>query len=177
MDRQQISRMTASFDQISHKTDDGVEFWYARELMPVLGYARWENFTNIIEKAKISCKTVELKLLNVFVTSRKHPPCHTVELSAFQTSCSFATHAILSPRTEIVHSEMKEDGRVKVYVEKPDEKDGFHNAVCWVPGYQWEDIHGFTQSEVDYYQDFIESIAHIILELSQCGGFGNAANL
>lgn len=36
----------------------------------------------------------------------------------------------LDDGTEIVHSEMKEDGRVKVYVEKPDETDFFHNAVC-----------------------------------------------
>ena len=39
----------------------------------------------------------------------------------------------LDDQTEIVHSEMKPDGRVKVYVEKPDEKDFFHNAVCWLP--------------------------------------------
>lgn len=79
--------------------------------------------------------------------------------------------------TEIVHSEMKEDGRVKVYVEKPDEKDGFHNAVCWLPDYQWEDIYGFSEAEMDYYKEYVESIAHIILELSQRGGFDNAANL
>lgn len=42
----------------------------------------------------------------------------------------------LDDQTEIVHSEMKPDGRVKVYVEKPDEKDFFHNAVCWLPAYQ-----------------------------------------
>ena len=79
--------------------------------------------------------------------------------------------------TEIVHSEMKEDGRVKVYVEKPDEKDGFHNAVCWLPDYQWEDIYGFSEAEMDYYKEYVESIAHIIMELSQRGGFDNAANL
>ena len=54
----------------------------------------------------------------------------------------------LDDQTEIVHSEMKPDGRVKVYVEKPDEKDFFHNAVCWLPGYQWEDINGFTPEEI-----------------------------
>jgi len=79
--------------------------------------------------------------------------------------------------TEIVHSERKEDGRVKVYVEKPDERDGFHNAVCWLPDYKWEEIHGFSEAEMDYYKEYVESIAHIILELSQRGGFDNAANL
>ena len=59
MDKHQISRLTAGFDQISHKTEDGVEFWYARELQPILGYARWENFANIIEKAIISAQTAD----------------------------------------------------------------------------------------------------------------------
>lgn len=75
--------------------------------------------------------------------------------------------------TEIVHSEMKEDGRVKVYVEKPDEKDFFHNAVCWLPEHRWEEIHGCSEAEMEYYKEYIRSIAHIILELSQRGGFAN----
>ena len=41
----------------------------------------------------------------------------------------------LDDNTEIVHSEMLPDHRVKVYVEKPDAKDCFHSAVCWLPGY------------------------------------------
>lgn len=83
----------------------------------------------------------------------------------------------LNDETEIVHSEMKGDGRVKVYVERPDERDGFHSAVCWLPGYQWEEIHGFTQEELARFQEIIESTAHLILEFSQCGGFEHAANL
>lgn len=69
----------------------------------------------------------------------------------------------LDDQTEIVHSEMKPDGRVKVYVEKPDEKDFFHNAVCWFPGYQWEDINGFTPEEIAKYEEIIRSTAHLIL--------------
>ena len=80
----------------------------------------------------------------------------------------------LDDQTEIVHSEMKPDGRVKVYVEKPDEKD---NAVCWLPGYQWEDINGFTPEEIAKYEEIIRSTAHLILEFSQRGGLLNASNL
>lgn len=61
----------------------------------------------------------------------------------------------LDDQTEIVHSEMKPDGRVKVYVEKPDDKDFFHNAVCWLPGYQWESINGFTPEEIAKYEEII----------------------
>lgn len=41
----------------------------------------------------------------------------------------------LDDDTEIVHSEMLPDGRVKVYIEKPDAKDCFHSAVCYLPDY------------------------------------------
>ena len=54
----------------------------------------------------------------------------------------------LDDDTEIVHSEMKPDGRVKVYLEKPDAEDCFHSAVCWLPGYDWQEVHGFTPDDV-----------------------------
>ena len=58
----------------------------------------------------------------------------------------------LDDETEIVHSEKLEDGTVKVYVEKPDEKDGFHSAVCFLPGYSWTDVTGFSDEEISRYQ-------------------------
>lgn len=36
----------------------------------------------------------------------------------------------LNDDTEITYSAMKDDGQVKVYVETPDEMEGFHSAVC-----------------------------------------------
>ena len=82
----------------------------------------------------------------------------------------------LDDETEIVHSEMKPDGQVKVYVEKPDEKDGFHNAACFLPDYRWENINGFTNDEIAHYQEIIESTAHLILRFAKNGGFEHAAN-
>ena len=69
----------------------------------------------------------------------------------------------LDDASEIVHSEMKEDGKVKVYVEKPDAKDCFHHATCWIPGYSWEEIDGFSQDEIRTYQAVIESLSHLLL--------------
>ena len=66
----------------------------------------------------------------------------------------------LYDNTEIVHSEMQPDHRVKVYIEKPDEKDCFHSAVCYLPDYTWENVSGFTPAEIDRYQKFLESTAH-----------------
>lgn len=83
----------------------------------------------------------------------------------------------LDDDTEIVHSEMKPDGRVKVYIERPDEKYGFCHATCYLPDYQWEDIYKFSDKDMERFQDIIESTAHLILEFSQEGGFQGAANL
>ena len=81
----------------------------------------------------------------------------------------------LDDSTEIVHSEMKEDGRVKVYLERPDAKDGFHHAICWLPGYVWEDIFGFSDADMARFQEVVQSTAHLILQFSQEGGFDSAA--
>lgn len=68
----------------------------------------------------------------------------------------------LDDGTEIVHSEVKGDGRVKVYIEKPDAKDCFHRATCWLPGYTLEDVYGFTDEEMEQYRLIIESNANKI---------------
>lgn len=82
----------------------------------------------------------------------------------------------LDDNTEIVHSEKKDNGEVKVYIEKPDEKDCFHHATCWLPGYRWEDISGFNDAEIARFDDIIRSTAHLIIRFSQEGGFENASN-
>ena len=81
----------------------------------------------------------------------------------------------LNDDTEIVHSEMKPDGRVKVHIERPDEKYGFRHATCWLPDYTWEDIYQFSDEEINRLQKIIESTAHLIMEFSQEGGFENAS--
>ena len=81
----------------------------------------------------------------------------------------------LDDETEIVHSEMLEDDTVKVYIEKPDGTDGFHYASCYLPKYEWKDVFGFGDDEINKYQSILEDNAHLIIELSQNGGFDNAA--
>lgn len=83
----------------------------------------------------------------------------------------------LDDNTEIVHSEMKPDGKVKVYIETPDENLCFRHASCWLPEYRWENIHGFSADDIKRFQEIIESTAHLIMEFSQKGGFDNASNL
>ena len=45
------------FDSIKHLNPYNVEYWQARELMPLLGYTtKWQNFESVIKKAMISCE-------------------------------------------------------------------------------------------------------------------------
>jgi DNA-damage-inducible protein D len=46
-----------TFESIKHYTDDGIEYWLARELQTVLEYAQWRRFSEVIDKAKIACET------------------------------------------------------------------------------------------------------------------------
>ena len=80
----------------------------------------------------------------------------------------------LEDHTEIVHSEQLENGEVKVYVETPNEKDGFHNLTCYLPSYRLE-VNGYSEEEVNYYLDIIRSTAHLLIEFSQSGGVMNAS--
>ena len=56
MEKELINKLKFTFDDIMHKSDDGIEFWYARELQIVLGYSKWDNFIKVIKKAKTSCE-------------------------------------------------------------------------------------------------------------------------
>lgn len=82
----------------------------------------------------------------------------------------------LEDDTEIVHSEMREDKTVKVYIETPDEKYGFRHAACILPGYEWQDISHYSQEEIARFEKIIRSTAHLILEFAQDGGFDSAAD-
>ena len=83
----------------------------------------------------------------------------------------------LDDETEITHSDYLENGKVKVYIEKPDEKDCFHHMTCYLPDYSIEEVYGFDRSEVDNFLEIIRSTAHLIIEFSKTGGFNNAAGL
>jgi len=80
----------------------------------------------------------------------------------------------LDDNTEIVHSEMREDGSVRVCCEKPINRD-FKTAYCTIPGYTWYDVENYTKDELDELVRVLKSVAHLILRYSQSGGFLNAS--
>jgi len=58
MNKEIIRKMQSQFDSLARIVpDEGVEFWFARDLQEPLGYARWENFIATIERAIASCET------------------------------------------------------------------------------------------------------------------------
>ena len=66
MDRNKLITLKSLFDEIVHTTEDGIEYWLARDLQKLLGYARWENFEEAIARAIESCKTVQAKPVDHF---------------------------------------------------------------------------------------------------------------
>lgn len=58
MDKKRIEVFKQQYDLIVHNYDEGtIEFWFARDLMTLLGYERWENFDKAINRALDSCET------------------------------------------------------------------------------------------------------------------------
>lgn len=63
-----------TFDSIKRYTDDGQEFWFARELQKVLGYTEWRNFIGVIDKAKTACENSGITVDECFVDVNKTSP-------------------------------------------------------------------------------------------------------
>ena len=55
------------YDAVVHKEEEtNVEFWYARELMTLLGYERWENFEKAVKRAMNSCEASGIEVFYHF---------------------------------------------------------------------------------------------------------------
>lgn len=61
-----ISAPHKDFESIKKIDEDGIEYWEARELMPLLDYLRWENFEPVIQKATTACKKSDQSVIGHF---------------------------------------------------------------------------------------------------------------
>src|SRR5690242_15418772 len=59
------------FDSIKHLNPYHVEYWEARELMPLLGYKSWREFEGAIKRAKVSCEATGNVVDDHFVSGYK----------------------------------------------------------------------------------------------------------
>ncbi|MDD2474596.1 MAG: DNA damage-inducible protein D [Dysgonamonadaceae bacterium] len=73
MEQNTIVKLNKRFEEYAYE-QDGVEYWLARELQELLGYADWRNFLNAVNKAKESCETTGEAVLDHFVDVTKTIP-------------------------------------------------------------------------------------------------------
>ena len=70
MEKETIHKLSKSFEEYAYEQDD-IEYWLARELQELLGYADWRNFLNAVDKAKESCKSTGEAVSDHFVDVTK----------------------------------------------------------------------------------------------------------
>lgn len=55
MNTDTIQALTEAFEGHAQQTENGVEYWLARDIQHLLGYTKWDNFLNVVSKAKTAC--------------------------------------------------------------------------------------------------------------------------
>jgi DNA-damage-inducible protein D len=66
-----VRALTTTFEGHAQQTDTGVEYWLARDLQHLLGYAEWRNFSAIISKARTACELSNQVVADHFVEVNK----------------------------------------------------------------------------------------------------------
>lgn len=67
MDKTKLIALKTSFDSILKVVEEGnIEYWLARDLMPLLGYTRWENFETAIKRAMTACENSGIPVSDQF---------------------------------------------------------------------------------------------------------------
>ncbi|MEI6055868.1 MAG: DNA damage-inducible protein D [Lentisphaerota bacterium] len=66
-----IQSLTINFESCAKKTENGIEFWLARDLQSLLGYTDWRNFLLVINKARTACEVTGHQVENHFVDANK----------------------------------------------------------------------------------------------------------
>ncbi|WP_299059238.1 DNA damage-inducible protein D [uncultured Polaribacter sp.] len=74
MKKEIIQNLAHNFEDHSQTTENGIEFWFARDLQQLLGYSEWRNFQKVIVKSKITCETTDNLISNHFVGVNKMVP-------------------------------------------------------------------------------------------------------
>jgi DNA-damage-inducible protein D len=72
MKKDVILKLHSDFESmVQIETETGTEFWFARDLQKALGYSKWENFSNVISKAKTACINSGYEAEDHFLDVRK----------------------------------------------------------------------------------------------------------
>jgi DNA-damage-inducible protein D len=71
MKKEVVTKLHASFEELVQKNADGAEIWFARDLQVLLEYARWENFANVLFRARTACETAGYESADHFLDVTK----------------------------------------------------------------------------------------------------------
>ena len=71
MRKELIIELTNNFEGCIKITEEGMEFWMARDIQKLLGYDKWENFKGALDKAKTACMGSGQEAINHFLEVKK----------------------------------------------------------------------------------------------------------
>ena len=71
MKKEVVQTLTDNFEGHAQQTETGVEYWLARDIQHLLGYAEWRNFGLVISKAKTACEVSGQRITDHFVDINK----------------------------------------------------------------------------------------------------------
>ena len=95
-----------SFEEIKKIREDGTEYWNARELSEVLQYKKWENFSKVIDRAKLACKNSGRNIEDDFPEVRKIVEAGATQKKVIDYELSrYACYLIVQngdPRKEVI---------------------------------------------------------------------------
>ncbi len=66
-----IHNLTESFEAHAQRAENGIEYWLARDLQYLLGYSKWDNFLNVVAKAKTACEVSKHRVVDHFADVSK----------------------------------------------------------------------------------------------------------
>ena len=71
MKNELVHALTESFEGHAQETENGVEYWLARDVQHLLGYSEWRNFLNVVGKAKPPVKVRDMPSKTILLISTK----------------------------------------------------------------------------------------------------------
>ena len=163
MDATKCRQVKAILENLIDKEVDSLRFYYLGEKyknkVEHIGARPGFDVTDtLIFQCKVGLfARLRYKTCNILQTTKR------IEIG--RSVFMFYPFMTLNDNTEIVHSEVIEKNgceKVEVRIEKP-VYGGFHSASCWLPDYRWENIDGFSEEEIKYFQEYLKSVAHIIM--------------
>ena len=95
------------FEESKQTDENGLEFWYARDLSGILEYSKWENFSKVIKRAMLACKNSGFDIDDHFPEVRKTiemPKTATKSVTDYKLT-RYACYLIVQngdPRKEVI---------------------------------------------------------------------------